>query len=83
MMCFIGLPLMQVATTAGSTVLLHTTNLISPQECKMECLEACTCPTQECVIMYTQASWEAENSCLAAQKVERMLQPMECSAEVA
>ena len=27
--------------------------------------------------MYTQASWEAENSCLAVQKVQRMLQPMD------
>ena len=33
--------------------------------------------------MYTQASWEADNSCLAAHKVQRMLQPMECYAEVA
>ena len=33
--------------------------------------------------MYTQASWEADNSCLAAHKVQRMLQPMEYYAEVA
>ena len=33
--------------------------------------------------MYTQASWEADSSCLAARKVQRMLQPMECYAGVA
>ena len=33
--------------------------------------------------MYTQASWEADNSCLATHKVQRMLQPMEFYAEVA